>query len=49
MEKINLIKQKAKDIRISIIEMLFKAKSGHTAGPLGMSDVFATLYFSEMK
>ena len=49
MEKINLIKQKAKDIRISIIEMLFKAKSGHSAGPLGMSDIFATLYFSEMK
>jgi transketolase len=49
VEKINLIKQKAKDIRISIIEMLFKAKSGHSAGPLGMSDIFATLYFSEMK
>lgn len=49
MEKITLIKQKAKDIRISIIEMLFKAKSGHTAGPLGMADIFATLYFSEMK
>lgn len=48
-EKIQLIKQKAKDIRISIIEMLVKAKSGHTAGPLGMSDIFATLYFSEMR
>lgn len=48
-EKINLIHQKAKDIRISIIEMLFKAKSGHSAGPLGMADIFATLYFSEMK
>ncbi|MBC7981726.1 transketolase [Candidatus Parcubacteria bacterium] len=49
MEKINLIKQKAKDIRISIIEMLFKAKSGHSGGPLGMADIYATLYFSEMK
>ena len=49
MEKINLIQQKAKDIRISIIEMLFKAKSGHPGGPLGMADIFATLYFSEMK
>lgn len=48
-EKINLIKQKAKDIRISIIEMLVKAGSGHSAGPLGMSDIFATLYFSELK
>jgi transketolase len=42
------IEQKAKDIRISIIEMLVKAKSGHTAGPLGMADIFSTLYFSEM-
>lgn len=49
MEKIKLIKQKAKDIRISIIEMLFKAKSGHSGGPLGMADIYATLYFSEMK
>ena len=49
MEKINLIKQKAKDIRISIIEMLFKAKSGHPGGPLGMADIFSTLYFSELK
>ncbi len=49
MEKINLIKQKAKDIRISIIEMLFKAKSGHSGGPLGMADIYSTLYFSEMK
>ncbi len=49
MEKIDLIKQKAKDIRISIIEMLFKAKSGHSGGPLGMADIYATLYFSEMR
>ena len=32
-------------IRRSIIEMLIEAGSGHTAGPLGMSDVFATLFF----
>ncbi len=43
------IQQKAKDIRISIIEMLAKAKSGHTGGPLGMADIFATLYFHSMK
>lgn len=49
IDKINLIKQKALDIRISIIEMLYKAKSGHTAGPLGMADIYSVLYFSEMK
>jgi transketolase len=39
------IEAKANQIRQSIVEMLLEAGSGHTAGPLGMSDVFATLYF----
>lgn len=43
------IQQKAYDIRRSIIEMLVAAKSGHTAGPLGMADVFAALYFDVLK
>ncbi len=29
--------------------MLVAAKSGHTAGPLGMADIFAALYFSILK
>ncbi len=37
---------KANDIRQDIIEMLLAAKSGHSAGPLGMADVFAALYFN---
>ncbi len=44
-EKIQHIEIKANDIRESIIEMLIAAGSGHTAGPLGMADIFATLYF----
>lgn len=40
---------KANDIRVSIIEMLIEAKSGHTAGPLGMADIFTLLYFHTMK
>lgn len=40
---------KANDIRESIIEMLLEAKSGHTAGPLGMADVFTLLYFHALK
>lgn len=39
------LEQKANDIRLSIIDMLLEAKSGHTAGPLGMADVFTVLYF----
>jgi len=33
-------------IRQDIIKMLLKAGSGHSAGSLGMVDVFTTLYFS---
>ncbi len=36
---------KANEIRESIIEMLLEAGSGHTAGPLGMADIFTALYF----
>lgn len=47
-EKIKFIEGKANDIRESIIEMLLEAKSGHTAGPLGMADVFASLFFHSL-
>jgi transketolase len=39
------LETKANAIRQSIIEMLLEAGSGHTAGPLGMSDIFTALYF----
>ena len=39
------IEEKAFQIRKTVIEMLTEAKSGHTAGPLGMADIFAALYF----
>jgi transketolase len=44
-KKIKAIELKANEIRQSLIEMLLTAGSGHTAGPLGMADVFTTLYF----
>jgi transketolase len=37
---------KANEVRQDIIEMLVEAGSGHSAGPLGMSDVFTALYFN---
>ncbi len=40
---------KANDIRQSIISMLLAAGSGHTAGPLGMADVFTALYFELLR
>jgi len=48
-EKIKILKEKARDIRISVIKMLAEAKSGHTAGSLGMADVSALLYFHALK
>ncbi len=39
------LEQKANDIRKSIIESLIEAGSGHTAGPLGMADIFTAMYF----
>lgn len=48
-EQIQELEFKAKDIRISIIEMLAEAKSGHPGGPLGMADIFTALYFNILK
>jgi len=44
-EKIKDLEIKANDIRKSVIEMLIEAGSGHTAGPLGMADIFTLFYF----
>lgn len=42
------IEQRANEVRKSIIKMLEHAGSGHSAGPLGMADLLATLYFDVM-
>ena len=47
--KIQELELKANAIRQSIIEMLVEAKSGHTAGPLGMAGIFTALYFHILK
>ncbi len=49
MQKITDIKTlelKANEIRQDIIKMLLEAGSGHSAGPLGMADIFTCLYFN---
>src|SRR3990167_5500835 len=42
---LNKLESKANDVRISVIESLLAAGSGHTAGPLGMADIFSAFYF----
>ncbi len=39
----------AVDIREDIIRMLLAAGSGHSAGPLGLTDIFTALYFDILK
>jgi transketolase len=39
----------ANKIRQTIIQMLVDGGAGHTAGPLGMTDIFTALYFHELK
>lgn len=43
------LEKKANDIRIDIIRMLEHAGSGHSAGPLGLADIFTALYFHILK
>ena len=43
-EGLTQLKLKANDVRQGIIRSLLAAGSGHSAGPLDMSDVFAALY-----
>jgi len=48
-DRIVELKEKANNIRISLIESLIAAGSGHTAGPLGMADIFTVLFFHTLK
>jgi len=43
------LEQKANQIRQDIIKMLANAGSGHSAGALGMADIFTALYFNIAK
>jgi transketolase len=51
MQKLTIqeLELKAEAIREDIIRMLEAAGSGHSAGPLGLADIFAALYFDIMK
>ncbi len=47
-KRVKELEKKAYEIRVDIIKTLVEAKSGHTAGPLGMADIFTALYFHVM-
>ena len=43
IKKLKLI---ANTVRQDVVKMLFEAKSGHTAGSMGLADIFTALYFN---
>lgn len=45
IQDVHKLEEKANLIRQDIIKMLLQAGSGHTAGSLGMADIFTALYF----
>lgn len=47
-KQLQSMEKRAHDIREDIIDMLVEAGSGHSAGPLGMADIFTALYFHVM-
>jgi transketolase len=48
LEPVEIV-ERADELRRDVIRMVSHAGSGHTAGPLGMADIFATLYFRVLR
>ncbi len=48
IENIEELKEISKKIRISIIEEVYNAKSGHPGGSLSCTDILTVLYFNQM-
>ena len=44
-DKLVQLEEKAVEARKLLISTLLEAGSGHSAGPLGMADIFTALYF----
>ena len=48
-QEIRNLKEIAYELRVSVIKTLAQAKSGHSAGALGLADIFSALYFKFLK
>lgn len=49
MAEITELEEIAKELRVDIVRMLNKSKSGHTGGSLSCIDILTALYFSKMR
>lgn len=47
--EISELKERSRQIRRDVIKMLMISKSGHSGGPLGLAEVFTSLYFNILK
>jgi len=48
-QEIKNLQEIAYELRVSVIKTLAHAKSGHSAGALGLADIFSALYFKFLK
>lgn len=48
-KKISYLETKARELRETILTMIYEAKSGHPGGSLSMADVVTALYFDEAR
>ena len=46
--KLEMLKEKALNIRLGALEGIYSASSGHPGGSLAIADILSYLYFSEM-
>lgn len=47
-DELSFLKDTAKEIRISILKMIYEASSGHPGGSLSSTDIMTYLFFKEM-
>lgn len=48
-QKVAFLKEKAKEVRKTVLTMIHEAKSGHPGGSLSATDIVTALYFSELR
>lgn len=46
--KLTMLKEKAREIRLGVLEGVYSASSGHPGGSLSIADILSYLYFEEM-
>lgn len=49
LEKKQYLEDKARKLRKLVIEMTYRAKSGHPGGAFSLADIMAVLYFSDLR